>query len=150
MSASFASLEELKRASGTELGTSSWFLIDQQHINLFAEATEDYQWIHVDPVRAVSGQFGTTIAHGFLTLSLLPRLLNDIFRVEGISVLNYGLNRVRFPAPVPVDSRVRVNARLARVEEVLGGVQTEIEVSIEREGTDKPVCVASLLARFYE
>jgi acyl dehydratase len=146
----FASLDELRAAVGEQLGTTGWMEVDQKRIDLFAEATGDHQWIHVDPEKAAQGPFGTTIAHGYLTLSLIPSLTPDLFRVEGVKMgVNYGVNKVRFPAPVPVGSRLRATAQIAEVTEVGGGVQLVTKVTIEREGGDKPVCVAETVARFY-
>ena len=139
---------DLESCAGTHLGYSAWHEITQEQVNAFADATGDHQWIHVDPERAAAGPFGTTIAHGYLTLSLLPALLGDRLRVEGVRMaVNYGLNRVRFPAPVPVGSRVR--AELLEVTEVSGGVQVVARVTVEREGGDKPVCVAETVTRLY-
>jgi len=146
----FASIDELRSAVGTDVGSSDWIDIDQQRIDLFADATGDHQWIHVDPERAAAGPFGTTVAHGFLTLSLLPRLGEGLVDVEGMTMgVNYGLNKVRFPAPVPVGSRVRAHVRLLSVDDVPGGVQVVTQVTIEREGGDKPVCVAESVSRLY-
>jgi acyl dehydratase len=146
----FGSLDELRSAVGEQLGTSDWLEIDQKRIDLFADATGDHQWIHVDPGKAAAGPFGTTIAHGYLTLSLLPALVPQLLRVEGVRMgINYGSNKVRFPAPVPVGSRVRATARVADVSEVGGGVQLTTAVTVEREGGDKPVCVAETVSRFY-
>ena len=146
----FASIDDLRAAVGTDLDSSDWVDIDQKRIDLFADATDDHQWIHVDPERAASGPFGTTIAHGFLTLSLLPRLGEGLLDVEDTRMgVNYGLNKVRFPAPVPVGSRVRAHARLLSVDDVPGGVQVVTQVTIEREGGDKPVCVAESVSRIY-
>jgi acyl dehydratase len=146
----FASLDDLRAAVGEQLGTTGWLEIDQKRIDLFAEATGDHQWIHVDPEKAAQGPFGTTIAHGYLTLSLIPSLTPELFRVEGVKMgVNYGVNKVRFPAPVPVGSRLRATAQIAEVTEVGGGVQLVTKVTIEREGGDKPVCVAETVARFY-
>lgn len=146
----FASLDELKSAVGEELGHSDWLEIDQKRIDLFAEATGDHQWIHVDPEKAAAGPFGTTIAHGYLTLSLLPVLVPQLMRVEGVRMgINYGTNKVRFPSPVPVGSRLRATGRIAGVSEVAGGVQLTAAVTVEREGGDKPVCVAESVSRFY-
>jgi len=123
-------------------------LLDQARIDLFAQATGDHQWIHVDPVRAASGPFGTTIAHGFLTLSLLPQLAEKAIHVDDVKMgINYGLNRVRFMAPVPSGSRLRGQIRLKAFEPIEGGAQVTMEVSIEREGTAKPVCVAETVSR---
>jgi acyl dehydratase len=147
----FESLEELRKAVGTEVGVSDWLQIDQARINLFADATDDHQWIHVDPQAAAQGPFGTTVAHGYLTLALLPKLSEGVVRVKGVRMgVNYGLNKVRFPAPVPVGSRVRARYELVSVEDVdNGGVQTVFRVTVEREGGDKPVCVAETVSRFY-
>jgi acyl dehydratase len=147
----FESLEELRKAVGAEVGVSDWLQIDQSRINLFADATDDHQWIHVDPQAAAQGPFGTTVAHGYLTLALLPKLSEGVVRVKGVRMgVNYGLNKVRFPAPVPVGSRVRARYELVSVEDVdNGGVQTVFRVTVEREGGDKPVCVAETVSRFY-
>jgi acyl dehydratase len=146
----FESLDSLREAVGKNLGYSDWITIDQDRINQFAEATGDHQWIHVDVERAAHGPFKTTIAHGYLTLSLIPALTGDMIRVDGIRMgVNYGLNKARFPAPVPVDSPVRASVEIASVEDVTGGVQVTSRVTIERDGGDKPVCVAETVARFY-
>jgi acyl dehydratase len=146
----FESLDALKAATGEQLGYSDWHTVTQQQINDFAGATGDHQWIHVDPEAAAKGPFGTTIAHGFLTLSLLPVLVVQVLRVDGIRMgVNYGLNRVRFPAPVPVDSRVRAGVRLLEVEDIAGGAQIVNEVTIERDGGTKPCCVAQSVVRYY-
>ncbi|MGV9315127.1 MaoC family dehydratase [Streptomyces sp. NPDC003691] len=146
----FTSAAELAAGVGEPLGHSDWLEIDQKRIDLFAEATGDHQWIHVDPVRAADGPFGTTIAHGYLTLSLLPLLVPQVLRVEGMRMgLNYGTDKVRFPAPVPVGSRLRAGVTLGRVEEAGGGVQVTALVTVEREGGEKPVCVAESLSRYY-
>ncbi|MEV4948474.1 MaoC family dehydratase [Streptomyces sp. NPDC053755] len=146
----FTSAEELRAAVGEQLGHSEWLEIEQKRIDLFADATGDHQWIHVDPERAAAGPFGTTIAHGYLTLSLLPALVPQIMRVEGMKMgINYGTEKVRFPAPVPVGSRLRAGAVLTKVEEAGGGVQVTATVTIEREGGDKPVCVAESVSRYY-
>lgn len=146
----FGSLDELRAAVGEELGTSDWLEIDQKRIDLFADATGDHQWIHVDPEKAAAGPFGTTIAHGYLTLSLLPALVPQLMRVDNVKMgLNYGSNKVRFPATVPVGSRLRATGRIAEVTEVSGGVQLTTVVTVEREGGEKPVCVAETVSRFY-
>ncbi|MGI5351419.1 MaoC family dehydratase [Streptomyces sp. CA-250714] len=147
----FTSADELRAAVGQELGHSDWLEVDQKRIDLFADATGDHQWIHVDPERAAGGPFGGTIAHGYLTLSLLPALVPQILRVEGMKMgVNYGTNKVRFPAPVPVGSRLRARATLVDVGETSdGGVQVAAQVTVEREGGDKPVCVAESLSRYY-
>jgi acyl dehydratase len=144
----FATLASLQDRVGEHLATSSWMLIDQARIDLFAQATGDHQWIHVDPVRAASGPFGTTIAHGFLTLSLLPQLAEKAIHVDDVKMgINYGLNRVRFMAPVPSGSRLRGQIRLKAFEPIEGGAQVTMEISIEREGAAKPVCVAEAVSR---
>src|SRR5882757_4809548 len=133
----FTSAEELRAGIGEQLGYSDWLEVDQKPIDLFAEATGDHQWIHVDPEKAAAGPFGTTIAHGYLTLSLLPALVPQVMRVEGVKMgVNYGTNKVRFPAPVPVGSRLRATAVLTEVTETGGGVQVTASVTIEREGGD--------------
>ncbi|MEU2868228.1 MaoC family dehydratase [Streptomyces olivoreticuli] len=145
----FSSSDELRAAVGEELGPSDWLEVDQKRIDLFAAATGDHQWIHVDPERAAEGPFGTTIAHGYLTLSLLPSLVPLLMRISPVRMgINYGLNRVRFPAPVPVGSRLRARAVITGVSEVEGGVQLTTAVTVEREGGDKPVCVAESVSRF--
>jgi acyl dehydratase len=146
----YQSISELKDLIGANIGTSDWLLVDQARIDQFAAVTGDDQWIHVDPVRASSGPFGTTVAHGFLTLSLLPPFSRSAFTVAGVRMsVNYGLNRVRFPAPVPAGSRLRAHYKLIALEPVDGGVQVITEVSIERDGQTKPVCVAETVARHY-
>ena len=146
----FDSVDALRAAVGTELGHSDWVTVDQQRINTFADATGDHQWIHVDPEKAAAGPFGTTIAHGFLTLSLLVPLMTRTLQLTGYRMgINYGVNKVRFPAAVPVDSRVRAGVVIQSVEDVLGGVQVTSVVTIEREGGDRPVCVAETVARYY-
>ncbi len=143
----FSGLDEFELAVGTHLGFSGWHVITQERIDRFAEATGDVQWIHTDPVRAASGPFGTTIAHGYLSLSLIPMMLGEIYRVDGMSMgINYGSNRVRFPAMVPVDSRLRAGAELVALDWRPVGVQVTVLVTVEREGGDKPVCIAELLA----
>ncbi|MET9531995.1 MULTISPECIES: MaoC family dehydratase [unclassified Streptomyces] len=146
----FTSADELRAGIGEQLGPSDWLEIDQKRIDLFADATGDHQWIHVDPVKAAAGPFGTTIAHGYLTLSLLPTLVPQIMRVEGMKMgINYGTDKVRFPATVPVGSRLRATAVLTDVSEAGGGVQVTAAVTVEREGGDKPVCVAESVSRYY-
>ncbi|HJV97136.1 MAG TPA: MaoC family dehydratase [Albitalea sp.] len=147
---SFDKLADLQALVGQEIGVSEWIQIDQHRINLFADATGDHQWIHVDPARAASGPFGGTIAHGFLTLSLLPEMFANGYEIRDSHMgINYGLNRVRFTAPVPVDSRVRGRFKLLKYEPIDGGAQLAIEVTMEREGADRPVCVAESLTRRY-
>ena len=146
----FERLLDLADSVGQEIGLSDWILVDQARIQRFADASDDQQWIHTDPQRAVDGPFGGCIAHGFLTLSLIPRFFETAFSVtESRMGLNYGLNRVRFPAPVPVDSRLRGRFKLLGCEPIEEGVQLTIEVSVERQGGDKPVCVAETLTRQY-
>ncbi|MFC8245950.1 MaoC family dehydratase [Streptomyces chartreusis] len=143
-------LDELKKLSGTDLGTSDWIEITQSRIDTFADATDDHQWIHVDPQRATEGPFGTPIAHGYLTLSLFIPLFTELLDVQGVTTkVNYGLNKVRFPSPVKVGSRIRLVAKLAEVEEVPGGVQIAVDGTIEIEGAPKPAAVLQSLSRFY-
>ena len=137
-------------STGDTYGPSSWIDVTQERIQAFADATGDHQWIHVDPERAAAGPFGTTIAHGYLTLSLLPVMSYEVVpRQEGGMAVNYGLNKVRFPAPVPSGSRVRGSFRVVAFEEAEWGHQATMEATIEREGGDKPVCVAELVFRYY-
>lgn len=144
----FAGLDELAAAKGEHLGYSDWHTVTQDEIDQFAEATHDFQWIHVDPERAAETPFGGTIAHGFLTLSLVPMLGYQIYRVEGVTMgINYGCNKVRFPSPVPVNSRVRAGAVLAEVTDVPGGKQAVIQYTVEIEGVAKPACVAETVVR---
>ena len=146
----FKHLSELQPLVGQDIGVSDWITVDQERIDLFAKATGDDQWIHVDPERAAKGPFGTTIAHGFLTLSLLPEMSASAFDVEDSHMgVNYGLNKVRFTAPVPVGSRVRGRFKLLAFEPFEGGALITSQVTMEREGSDKPVCVAESLARRY-
>ncbi|MFC1411723.1 MaoC family dehydratase [Streptacidiphilus sp. N1-12] len=149
--ATFASLADFTAAVGTELGTSEWHTIDQQQVNLFAEATGDHQWIHVDPERAKDGPFGTTIAHGYLTLSLIPVLAKECYSVGGDirMAVNYGSDKVRFPSPVPVGSAVRATAELVLVSEVPGGVQAVVRFTISGKDGGKPHCVADTITRLY-
>jgi acyl dehydratase len=143
-------IDDLYPLVGTHLGYSEYRTVTQEQVNLFAEATGDHQWIHVDPERARSGPFGGTIAHGYLTLSLLPVLLSQVLRVGGVSMgINYGANRVRFPSPVPVGSEVRAGATLVAIEEVSGGVQVTLDVTVEVRGAAKPSCAAQILTRYY-
>jgi acyl dehydratase len=143
-------IDAMRALAGEELGTSSWLTITQEQVDQFAAATGDHQWIHVDPERAKDGPFGTTIAHGYLSISLVPALLHEIVDVRGVTMaLNYGINKLRFPSPVPVGSRVRMSARLAEVEEVAGGVQVVIAATIEIEEQPKPACVADVVYRYF-
>ncbi|AXG14560.1 MaoC family dehydratase [Intrasporangium calvum] len=142
----FTGLEELAAAVGEQLGQSDWHEITQQQVDLFADATGDHQWIHVDPERAKGGPFGQTIAHGYLTLSLLPVLAAEIYRVDGVQLgLNYGANKVRFPAPVPVGSRVRGSAQLLELTPIAVGTQAVVRMTVEIEGGAKPACVADVV-----
>jgi acyl dehydratase len=146
----YPKLSELQALIGSALGTSDWLLIDQARIDQFAAVTGDDQWIHVDPVRAAAGPFGATVAHGHLTLSLLPVMVRTAFKVGDVRMtVNYGLNRVRFPAPVPVGSRLRGHFKLMTFEPIAGGAQVVVEVTTEREGHTKPVCVAESVARHF-
>ena len=147
---SFATLAELEPLVGQDLAVSDWIVVTQERIQQFADATGDHQWIHVDPVRAAAGPFGTTIAHGFMTLSLLPEMAASALEFRGARMgVNYGLNRVRFPAPVPSGSRLRGHFRLLKYEPIEGGAQVTLEVKMEREGSDKPVCIAESIGRRY-
>ena len=144
-------LDELKQAEGQDLGTSDWHEVTQKDIDTFADVTGDHQWIHIDAERAKATPFGGTIAHGYYTLSLAPVLSDQIFELQGFAfALNYGLNKVRFPAPLPVGTKVRMRAKLKELTDIPGGAQMNVEVTFEREGGDKPVCVAETLARVYE
>jgi acyl dehydratase len=146
----FPSTAAVKDATGEHLGYSDWHTVDQKTVDMFAEATGDHQWIHVDPDRAAKGPFGRTIAHGFLTLSLIPALTEQIFRIHGVRMgVNYGLNKVRFPAPLPVGNRVRAGMEVAEVTDVEDGVQVVSRVTVEVEGATKPCCVAETVSRFY-
>jgi acyl dehydratase len=144
----FNGVDELKAAKGEELEPTDWLTIDQDRVNQFADATDDHQWIHVDLEKAKSGPFGQTIAHGFLTLSLLPELISHTYKVEGVQMgINYGLNKVRFINPLPVGSRVRGKAQITDVTDVTGGVQVATTVTVEIEGAEKPALVAEWLTR---
>lgn len=147
----FAHPRELLSAVGRELGASDWLAIDQARIDTFADATGDHQWIHVDPVRAKEGPFGRTIAHGYLTLSLVNLFLPQILEVRGTSMgVNVGADRLRFPAPVPVDSRVRGRGEVLEAEETKdGGIQVKVRVTVEVEGGERPACVVDTISRFY-
>jgi acyl dehydratase len=148
----FAHLQDLAALLGQPIGDSEWVDVDQHRIDAFAEATSDHQWIHVDAERAAEGPFGTTVAHGFLTLSLMPLLRASAFTIDDVHMgVNYGVNRVRFPAPVPAGSRVRAHFKLLAFESLPGEgwAQLTIEATIEREGSAKPVCVAELVTRHH-
>ena len=150
MSIKVNGIDELKKLAGSDLGTSEWIEVTQERINTFADATGDHQWIHVDPEKAAAGPFGTTIAHGYLTLSLLPLFGPQLITVENVKMgVNYGTNKVRFPAPVPFGSRLRATATINDVADVSGGVQATVGFSVEREGGEKPVCVAESVSRYY-
>lgn len=151
MTTTVASVAELTALTGKHLGYSAWREVTQEQVNTFADATDDHQWIHVDAERAAAGPFRTTIAHGFLTLSLLVPMWGEILHFEDIRLgVNYGLNKVRFPSPVPVGSRIRTGATLVSVETVAdGSLQIVVDFVIEREGSDKPCCVAQGLYRFH-
>jgi acyl dehydratase len=137
--------------AGTDLGTSDWIEVTQAAVDAFADATGDHQWIHVDVERARTGPFGGTVAHGYLTLAMVIPMWSQLLVVERTSLaINYGLDRVRFPAPVPVGSRVRASGRLAAVEAVAGGVQVVAELVVECDAAEKPVCVATAIFRFYD
>ena len=147
---SFETIAELKDLLGQEIGVSDWIAVTQERIQLFADATNDHQWIHVDVERAKSGPFGATIAHGFFTLSLLPEMAASAFTVrEARMGVNYGLNKVRFPAPVPSGSRLRGHFKLVGYEPLEGGAQITVQVTMEREGSEKPVCIAESIGRRY-
>ncbi|KAA0218165.1 MAG: MaoC family dehydratase [Lautropia sp.] len=147
----FESLAELRPLVGQEVAVSDWVEVTQQRIDQFAQATGDLQWIHVDPQRAAKGPFGTTIAHGYLTLSMLPLFSESAIEFRGVRMsVNYGLNRVRFMAPVPAGSELRARFRLVAVDDIAdNGVQVTTEVTVERKGSDRPVCVAETIARRY-
>lgn len=143
-------IDELKAHAGEDLGASDWHEVTQADINAFADATGDHQWIHVDPERARETPFGGTIAHGYYTLSLSPGLLDEVLRLDGMAfMVNYGLNKVRFPAVLPVGDRVRMRLRLASVDDVSGGAMMTSELTFECEGGEKPVCVAESLMLAY-
>ena len=146
----FAHLQDLQAQIGQEIGLSDWVTVDQKRIDLFAQATGDHQWIHVDPVKAAKGPFGKTIAHGFLTLSLLPELFAKAFDIGDVRMgVNYGLNKVRFTAPVPADGRVRGRFVLREYQPLEGGAQLTVEATIELEGSGKPACIAETISRRY-
>ena len=143
-------LDELKALAGKDLGHSSWLEITQERVDTFADATGDHQWIHVDPERAKAGPFGAPIAHGYLTLSLVIPLFGEILKIEGVKMgVNYGLEKVRFPSPVPVGSKIRLGAQVVSVEDVTGGTQSTFDVTVEIDGVAKPACVARTVYRQY-
>ena len=150
MTTRVGSADEFRKLTGDHLGWSDWMVIDQQRVNLFADATDDHQWIHVDPGRAASGPFGGAIAHGYLTLSLAPVLLNKVIRVDNMKFgVNYGCNKVRFPSPVPVGSDLRMGVTVAAVDDVEGGVQVTFDMVMEVKDAPKPACVAQVVYRYY-
>jgi acyl dehydratase len=150
MATVFSTPAELLDAVGKHLGYSDWLEIDQQRIDLFADATGDHQWIHVDPERAKEGPFGATIAHGYLTLSLANLFLPQIMEVQNVSMgVNYGCDKVRFPAPVPVGSRIRGGGEVLSAEEVKGGVQVVVRITVEIEGSERPACIIDTISRFF-
>jgi acyl dehydratase len=143
-------ITDLPSKVGEHIGYSGWHPVTQEQVNLFADATGDHQWIHVDPERAKSGPFGGPIAHGYLTLSLIPALLPEVLAVSGITMgVNYGTNKVRFPSPIPVGSELRLGLTLAAVEEVQGGVQVTLDVVLEVKDAPKPSCAAQVVFRYY-
>jgi acyl dehydratase len=145
----FADLAEFIAAEGSELGPTEWLVIDQSRIDQFAQATDDHQWIHVDPQRAADGPYGKTIAHGLLTLSLLPHFMHDLYRVDNVSMaINYGFNKVRFITPVPVGSRLRARSKVTAIAELGGGMQATLTTTIEVEGSDKPAAVIESIVRY--
>jgi acyl dehydratase len=150
MTHTVSGIEALKKLEGSDLGASEWLTVSQERINGFADATGDHQWIHTDPERAKDGPFGAPIAHGYLTLSLFIPLFTELLDVEGVATkVNYGLNKVRFPAPVPAGSRLRLVAKLTEVADIAGGVQITVGGTIEIEGGAKPACVLESVSRFY-
>ncbi|THG85923.1 MaoC family dehydratase [Pseudomonas sp. A-1] len=149
MTTIYSSAEQLLAAEGQDLGATEWLEIDQARVNLFAEATGDHQWIHVDPVRAASGPFGGCIAHGYLTLSLVNLFLPQLIQVDNLRMgVNYGCDRVRFPAPVKVGARIRGRGEVVRVEQVGAAVQATVRVSVEIEGGERPGCVVDTISRY--
>ena len=145
----FNTPRDLLKAEGTNLGVTEWQEITQERINLFAEATGDYQWIHTDPARAKDGPFGATVAHGYLTLSITNLFLPQLLQVSEFTMgINYGVNKVRFPSPVPVDSRIRASGVIGEVDEIPGGVQAIVALTVEIEGNEKPACVVESISRF--
>lgn len=145
----FSGLSEFAAAQGTQLGPTEWLEVDQDRVNLFADATEDHQWIHVDPERAATGPFGGTIAHGLLTLSLLPYFTHQLYTVEDIAMaINYGYNKVRFITPVRVGAKIRARAEITDVTQLDGAVQATVATTVEIEGSDKPAAVAESIVRF--
>jgi acyl dehydratase len=149
MSRTFASTEELAASTGADLGVTDWITVTQEQVDKFADATLDHQWIHEDTDRARQGPFGGPIAHGYLTLSLASHFLSQLARVENISMgINYGVDKVRFPSPVPVGARIRGRGEVVEVKEVPGGVQAVVRVTIERDGADKPAAIVDTVSRY--
>ncbi len=145
----FSGLDELVAAQGAELGPTDWLEVTQDRVNVFADATDDHQWIHVDPERAANGPFGGTIAHGLLTLSLLPHFTHQLYTVDNIAMaINYGYNKVRFINPVPVGAKIRARADIAKVDQLDGALQATVTVTVEIDGSDKPAAVAESIVRF--
>ncbi len=145
----FGGLDEFVAAEGSQLGPTDWLEVTQDRVNLFADATDDHQWIHVDPERAANGPFGGTIAHGLLTLSLLPHFTHQLYTVDNVAMaINYGYNKVRLITPVRVGSKIRARAEIAKVDQLDGAVQATVTVTVEIEGSDKPAAVAESIARF--
>jgi acyl dehydratase len=145
----FDGLDEFVAAEGTELGPTEWLEIGQDRVDLFADATDDHQWIHVDPQRAADGPFGGTIAHGLLTLSLLPRFMQQMYRVDNVAMgINYGYNKVRFITPVKVGAKIRARAEITKVDQLDGGVQATMTTTVEIDGSEKPAAVAESIVRF--
>jgi acyl dehydratase len=145
----FDNLGEFEAAAGAELGPTDWLAVDQQRVDAFAEATDDHQWIHVDPARAATGPFGGTIAHGLLTLSLLPRFMHELYRVDNVAMaINYGFDKVRFITPVPVGAKVRASSRIAAVHKLDSAVQATLVTTIEVEGAGKPAAVIESIVRY--
>jgi acyl dehydratase len=145
----FSGLDELAAAQGSQLGPTEWLEITQDRVNLFADATDDHQWIHVDPERAASGPFGGAIAHGLLTLSLIPHFSHQLYTVENIAMaINYGYNKVRFITPVKVGAKIRARGELTKVDKLEGGVQATMTTTVEIDGSEKPAAVAESIVRF--
>ena len=145
----FSGLDEFVAAQGAELGPTDWLEVTQDRVNLFADATDDHQWIHIDPERAANGPFGGTIAHGLLTLSLLPHFTHELYTVDNVAMaINYGYNKVRFITPVRVGAKIRARAQIAKVDQLDGAVQATVTVTVEIDGSDKPAAVAESIVRF--
>jgi acyl dehydratase len=145
----FSGLDEFVAAQGSQLGPTDWLEVTQERVNLFADATDDHQWIHVDPERAASGPFGGPIAHGLLTLSLLPHFTHQLYTVDNVAMaINYGYNKVRFITPVRVGSKIRARAEIAKVDRLEGAVQATVTITVEIDGSDKPAAVAESSVRF--